>query len=364
MLAVFGLLSCGEGGSTGPSDSDPRSFAMGFTDFPSANSLTAVLEAWSIIRQDGDLAVLHFDDGVPWQEALAGAPYAPEFRDALRLKSELTPPGHRVYLAVTPISFTRDGLAAHRGADGNEPLTAPWNTRGFDSPEVIEAFSAHCSTMVATFDPDYFAYAIEANLLYLNAPERWGGFVELAAAVYASIKEDHPDLPIFLTLQADAYLDHPGYYRDAVSAVLPYCDYIAVSGYPYSWLGPDPLLLRADYFAGMASIAPEKPFAVAETAWPAETVDAPYPITIPASPAAQRLYVERLLSDCDQLNAQFICWFFTQDYDAFWQNDLQFDEQAPLLRLWRDTGLYDGDGRARLAMGPWRSALARPQISP
>lgn len=40
-------------------------------------------------------------------------------------------------------------------------------------------------------------------------------------------------------------------------------------------------------------LAPLKPFAVAETAWPAEDVTAPYPVFIPASDEAQRLYVER-----------------------------------------------------------------------
>jgi hypothetical protein len=363
-LAILCLASCGAGGSTTPVDANPRPFAMGFTDFPGGNNLTAVLEAWSVIRRDGDLAVLHFDDGVPWQEALDGAPYAQGFLDALRLKADQTPVDHRVYLALTPISIARDGLALHRGNGGNEPLETPWDTSSFGTPQVIAAYAAHCSTMVARFQPDYFAYAIEANLLYLNAPESWGGFVDLAAAVYASIKADHPSLPVFLTLQADAHLDHPGHYQAALAAILPYTDYIAMSGYPYSWLGPDPLLLRADYFSGMAAIAPGKPFAVAETGWPAETVDAPYPITIPASPAMQRLYVQRLLADCETLNARFVCWFFTRDYDSFWQSDLQFDPDAPLLRLWRDTGLYDGDGQARPALADWRAVLARPRAGP
>jgi hypothetical protein len=358
---ILCLVSCGGGGSTGPGDGNARPFAMGFTDFPSGNNLTAVLETWSVVRRDADLVVLHFDDGVPWQEAFDGSLYPQGFRDALRFKADQMPPNHRLYLAVTPISFARDRLAPHRGDQGSEPLTAPWDTLSFGSPQVIAAFAAHCSTMVAMFHPDYFAYAIEANLLYLNAPDRWGGFVDLAAAVYASIKEDHPDLPVFLTLQADAYLDHPGHYQAALADILPYTDYVAMSGYPYSWLGPDPLLLREDYFSGMAAIAPGKPFAVAETAWPAETVDAPYPLTIPASPAMQRLYVERLLAECEALDARFVCWFFTRDYDSFWQSDMQFEPDAPLLRLWRDTGLYDGDGVARPALDSWRAVLVRPR---
>lgn len=334
---------------------------MGFTDFPDGNDLASILDAWSVIRADADLSVLHFDDGVPWEEALTGAPYAQGFRDALQLKKEQLPSGHRVYLAVTPIAFLRDGLAPHRGDSGNEPLASPWDTLSFDSPQVIAAYAAHCSTMVATFDPDYFAFAIEANLLYLNAPEQWDGFVTLASTVYGKLKRAHPDLPVFMTLQADAHLDHPGHYQAALAQILPYTDYIAVSGYPYSWLGPDPLLLRTDYFSAMAALAPGKPFAVAETAWPAETVGAPYPITIPASPAMQNAYVERLLDDCETLNARFVCWFFTRDYDSFWESDLQDLPNAALLRLWRDTGLYDGGGQARPALATWRATLALPR---
>ena len=48
---------------------------MGFTDFPYAFSVQAVNDVAAIVRRDGDLAAPHFDDGVPWAEALAGTPY-------------------------------------------------------------------------------------------------------------------------------------------------------------------------------------------------------------------------------------------------------------------------------------------------
>ena len=99
---------------------------------------------------------------------------------------------------------------------------------------------------------------------------------------------------------------------------------------------------------------------MAETAWPAEDVTDPYPVRIPANEENHRLYVERLLADADRLSAVFVTWFFTRDYDAFWTSEIRFLDDAPLLRLWKDTGLYDGGGNQRPALAVWRDWLERP----
>ena len=111
-----------------------RPFAMGLSDFPHAFSLAALEFAAEAVRRDADLAMLHFDDGVPWEEAAAGEPYPAAFQADLERKARAQPPGHVRYLAVTPISFVRDGLAPRRGPGGSEPLRAPWAGRAFDDP--------------------------------------------------------------------------------------------------------------------------------------------------------------------------------------------------------------------------------------
>jgi len=184
--------------------------------------------------------------------------------------------------------------------------------------------------------------------------------VRLASTVYQELKETHPTLPVFLTFQVDFLHADPEVQASAIREILTWTDILAASSYPFSDES-DPARLRADHFDALAALAPEKPFAVAETAWPAEDVTAPYPVLIPADEASQRLYVERLLADSDRLSARFVCWFFSRDYDAFWESDLRFLPDAPLLRLWKDTGLYAGDGTARPALGPWRTALNRPR---
>ena len=121
--------------------------------------------------------------------------------------------------------------------------------------------------------------------------------------------------------------------------------------------------MAANYFTELANLASNKPFAIAETAWPAEDVTAPYPVLIPATEATQQAYLERLLADSDSLSAAFVCWFFTRDFDDFWESDLQFNAIAPTIRLWKDTGLYDGKGNTRPALILWREYLALQRVS-
>lgn len=360
LATALGLAAagCGGAGASEPTPPTPRSFALGFTDFPSARSVEAVADALRVIERDGDLVVLHFDDGVPWEEALAGTPYPAAFQQDLERRAAAVPPRHVRYLAVTPIAFERDRLAPRRGGNGSEPLLPPWEGRGFDHPEVVAAFAAHCERMIATFSPHYFAYAIEANMLARLAPRHWPGFLRLASAVYGHVKARHPTLPVFLSLQADFFHADPGLQTEWTRQALAFSDFVAVSSYPFT-VQADPRALRADLFSALTALAPDKPFAVAETGWPAEDVAAPHAALIPASDETQRLYVERLLADAERLAAAFVTWFFTRDYDTFWEAELRLLPQAPLLRLWKDCGLYAGDGRPRPGLTAWLQALVR-----
>ncbi len=336
-----------------------RSFALGFTDFPHARTDEAYLAAWSVIENDGDMAVLHFDDGVPWPEALEDIRYDQDYENELNMKESLTPTNHIVYVAVTPISLTRDSLAPYRSAKPNQPLFPPWDTLSFDDDDVITAFSNHCIRMIENFAPDFFAYAIEANMLITLAPDRWSEFTVLAEAVYTRIKASYPSLPVFITLHTEFFHAYPVAQQNGIAEVLPYTDLIALSTYSYA-LYPDPEDIPTDHFSALHDLAPAKGFAIAETAWPAEDVTAPYPVFIPATDTTQLAYVDRLLYEADSLDASFVSYFFSRDFDEFWEAELQYDPMAELIRFWRDTGLYDGTGNPRPALESWRASLEIP----
>lgn len=356
------VVSCDD--LAGPEGGYPRTYAIGVTDFPHASTTEAIHQAWDVIAADCDLAVLHFDGGVPWQEALDGAPYPPSFQQSIDLKLSRLPGGHVVYLAITPINSGRSGLAGYVGGAGNQPLPPPWDEYDFDEPDVVDAYVAHCGDMIELFRPDYFAYAIEANMLAYYGEQHWETFLSLAAAVYTTVKSTHPGLPVFVTLQADTYHNATTEQAAAISQLLFYTDMIAVSGYPFTARLADPTLLRSDYFSALADLSPGKPFAVAETAWPAEDITEPAleEFRIEADQATQLAYLERVVEDCDYLNARFICWFFSRDYDEAWEDYFQFWPDAPTFRIWRDTGLYNGYGDPRPSLAAWHQALARPLV--
>lgn len=338
----------------------PRPFAMGLSDFPHAFSLDALTFAAEAIRRDADLAMLHFDDGVPWEEAAAGEPYPAAYQAELERKARAQPPGHVRYLAVTPLNFVRDGLAPRRGPGGSEPLRAPWTGRAFDEPATIEAYAAHCERMIALFAPDHFVYGVEVNMLAKNRPEEWPRLVRLLSAVYARVKARHPALTVSLTFQVEFLRADPEVQERLVREVLPLSDMIGASSYAYS-ITPDPRRLGADYFDRLAGLTGGKRFFVGETGWPAEPVTRPYPAYVPASEGDQRVYVEWLLEQGERHRAVLVNWILARDYDVLWESHLARAPDAPVLRLFRDLGLYRGDGTPRPALDAWRAWLARPR---
>jgi hypothetical protein len=350
ILSVF-LLSCSDLGN-GP-DNGPRSFVLGFTDFPYARSLAAVQEVRRIVAEEGDLAVFHFDGGVPWQEAAAGTSYNATFESELTAQKAAVPAGHKIYLALTPINLERNGLARHRGAGTDEPLIAPFDTLGFGDSLVIRSFTAYCLRMIDQFEPDYFGYAIEANLVARNDPALQAGLLLLAESVYVAVKRAHPSLPVFSTIQLENLYSGLPANGTVTTELMEFSDVLALSTYPYT-VTADPRSIPRKYFLDLDEIADGKRIAVAETGWPAEPITAPYPVPIFATAEFQVAYIERLLGDMNEMDALFVNWFFTRDYDDLWEAELKDLPGAPLFRLWKDVGLYAGDGTERPALVRWR----------
>lgn len=351
------LLACGGDGGQGPGG-PARSFAMGFTDWPSAATQAAVDSAYQAIRDDGDLAVYHNDGGVPWQEAASGAPFHPNVTGKFADQVARFPAGHKMLLTATPINFFRDGLALHLGAATSEPLAAPFDTLGFADTLVIRAYTAYCERLISTFHPTWFAYAIEANMVASKAPAQWPAFLVLAESVYTTLKRNHPTLPVFATIQLETLYENLAQNGPAALQLLQWSDVFALSTYPYAFAA-NPGQLPADYLTGLTSIANGKPIAISETGWPAEAVTAPYPLTIPGSPVWQRAWVDKLLADVNGMNGVFVNWFFSRDYDTLYETTLRPLPDSAIARFWKDDGLYAGDGTPRPSLTSWRGWLDR-----
>ncbi len=354
-------LSCDGVTETVPS----RPYYLGFTPWPYDITEGAVEETYRNIGIHADLICHHLDGGVPWPEALSGEPYHPNVLRDIEFRLNHTPVGHKVYLSVGMLNQDRHSLAGYWAEEGNGELPQEWQDKTFDDPDVITAYTNFCRYMIDTFDPDYFAYGIEVNANFTPSDPDFPKLLTLISDVYATLKDEYPSLPIFLSLITINSGKDPAEFYAVTKQLVDYSDYIAVSTYPFWEFVPgvtgdsDPdKVVAADWLSAMADLDPSKPFAVAETGYIAEDLILnDYGVNIEGTEEWQARYVEILFDECDRLDARFIVWFFIRDYDQFWEyfEGEGFDE---FLKVWRDTGLIDGEGKPRKSLKVWDAELA------
>lgn len=337
---------------------EPRPFHLGFTPFPYDISFEAVDFTYAAIAEDADLIVHHFDNGVPWPEALSGDPWPAGLQVEWDDRRARTDPDLAIMLSVTPIAFWRNGLALYRGDEGDQPLPPAWEGRAFDDPDVMTAYANYVLRGVDFFDPDYLVIGVEVNMLLTARPDLWIGYLALQRATYEAVKAQHPDLPVFVSVLGVAYIDgisdhDAAAQREALPDILKSSDYFALSLYPYmtAYLTtplPDAL------FEGLFAQS-DKPLAITETGYPAQVFSVGE-LTFEGTPEKQANYIGWLLTEAQARDAELVVNFVLRDYDALWEKIGGGD----LAAAWRDTGLYDEDGNVRPALDLWRAALARP----
>ncbi len=361
---IVGLLLL----SGAESPSPTRSYHLGFTPFPYDISQAAIDYVYTTIGNDADIIAHHFDEGVPWPQALAGSDYLQNVLDDWEQRKSKTPAGHKVYVAITPINTARNGLALYWGSDDNLPLPPPWNGYAFNHDDVKTAYLNHAIRTIDYFEPDYLTIGIEVNLLVTNNPGVWSAYLELNEFVYAELKRLYPNLPVMVSLFGIALLD--GYRGEddhaaqmqAFAEIIDDTDYYAISLYPYMsvYLTDS---IPATMFDDLFSLS-NKPIAIAETGYPAQSfsinVEGGGNIEFNSTPEKQRNYIAGLLEQANQRDFTFIINFVLRDYDALWEAI----GSPQWAIVWRDTGFYDENGVSRPALDIWRDALAHEQIDP
>jgi hypothetical protein len=359
----------------GRSCTDQRPFRLGFTPFPAelpTSDGQALAETYQLLRDNADLIAHHFDDGIPWPEALAGGgfeSYHPNLQADWAFRRSMSPAGHQVYVATTPISISRNQLAPYRGAEPDTPLDLigpQWANADFDSEIVKTAFLNHAVTAIEFFRPDYLAIGIEVNLLKNLSPELWPAYLALHRDTWSELRARYPSLPIFVSITAadmlegltDADFDQQ---RDALADLEPYMDLIGISFYPFlSSLGTGPV--PRDVFQQIDQLS-KKPKAIVETGLPAQFQSLQISPGDPAfvidgTSEAQQDFIRALLTEAQRYQFRFVVNFIAQDYDAL----CIAIECLEWQRLWQDTGLWDENGLPRPALSVWRENLERHVI--
>jgi hypothetical protein len=379
-----------------------RPFAMGFSDTtydqPQVSTPNGPwAQTWASLHDIGDLVVIHEDGLVPWQQAFEFEfdEYPDDYKEEIAFRATqraLLPSTHKVVLYVNLANFDRNGVAQHRG-DLSRPLENDpngWAQRSFDDPTVIAAFINHVSYLITMYDPDYVSYGIESNVIYHKVlfenldPEVWDDFKTAAHEIYDTLKGPtyFPDKKFFFSIQGDFFNAFETAHRAALACLMDATDIIAVSGYPYTLPNPPTAsAVPADYLFKAATLDISKPFAIAETGWPAETVSqSAAPADIPSTEYDQFVWVWKVLDTAyaqsykpEPVQVLFVNWFVARDYDALYthlQNlaaatpDPADDAQVLVFRYWRDTGLLDQNNAVRLGFGVWYNYLALDRCMP
>jgi hypothetical protein len=267
----------------------------------------------------------------------------------------MTPPGAKVYLAVSP------GRGELKLAEkGTSPLPPELRGKSYDDPLVQKAYLNYCRRSIEFFKPDYLAIGIEVNEIFGAGRDKWRAYAALHRHVYRELKKAHPNLPIFASYTLHNLIKARGEMLKASQELMPFNDIVAISFYPF-FITETPeaafqwLLESFDQF--------RKPYAVVETNEAAERLEFPKSkFVLNGTPETQAIYVRTLLALAERRRFRFVVLFIHRDYDALWDT---IKVTAPELFIaWRDCGLIDEQGRSRPAYAVWRDYLNRPFSDP
>jgi len=329
---------------------------MGFTPFPWDMTAEALDTTNRFIVKNGDIVAHHFDAGVPWSEALEDKPFHINLENDWKNRKRVSS-GMKTLVSVTPLNGGRNGMALYRGKDENMALPDQFKGRELNDPLVKKAYLNYCRRAVENFGPDYLAIGIEINELIHHSPHQWPAFIELYKHTYSQLKQKYPDLPIFATLTLHN-LTNRGWndlevQQDKIREFLQYVDIVGISYYPFMAGQSERPTKTLDWIRSFA----DKPLAITETGYPAETVVLrTYNLTISSNPAKQRTYFETLLDKAVRDDYLFVIAFLHRDYDALWE---KIKDTAPeAFIVWKDCGLIDEDAKERPAYHVWRRYLS------
>lgn len=344
-----------------------RSFHMGFTPWPYAATLEAISNTYGVINNDGDLAAHHFQQGIPFGTTSGSlSNYADNIQDEINGRISNTDSSLKLYLAIDSLNSARNDLTDYWGTSSNMSRVSPWDTRSFDDSEVIAAYSGFAIDVITAFEttfglPECFNYGPEISDLMLNDSEKFTEYLLFASGVHTNLKTEFPDLDLMVSIA----LKSPGSTDMATvtsgfDQIKDYVDIVGISTYGYVFYGHadagNPANLPANWLTQITDIAPDKPYAVVETGWPAQDlVISNYSINTTCTPAWQDQYLSTLCTEAhNELQASLLIWFTPYDYDTLWNDTLGQDDVS---RIWRDTGLIDENLDNRTALTTWRNWL-------
>lgn len=359
ILVILALTFC-----TKKSEPGNRTFYMGTTPWPADFTVSDVDTAYQFLYEHCDIISQHFDDGIPYEEIATGSPWPNKFLEDINYRASKSA-GKKVLLSVSALDLSRKAKAAYHQSSTQDAATKIiWKNRAFDDPIVIETYIKYIEELIRIFKPIMLNYAVESNLPTWDAAS-FNSYKNFLSAVYIKLKSNHPNLPVFLSMMVD---ESTAGLQNA-AALINWTDYVALSAYPYliasSTAGgnTDPDLLPTDYFNKYINLAPNKPFAFAETGYIAQDLFLPtVGVTKNGNTDWQKKYLQKVLELCERENAALLIWFCSKDYDKGIETIKTMGLYQELFSFWRDTGFYDENGQKRPSLLLWDEWISRTKV--
>ena len=203
---------------------------FGFTPFPYDLTLEALTKTHHIVTENSTIYALHYDDGIPWKEALADTPFPPRVQKSWDDQARSIPRGHRIYLGLAPLDKDRTSLAPAKGEQDGAATPRELRQAPLDDALVKQAYLNYARRAVKQFKPDFLNLGIEAGGVLMRDSARWAQFAGLYDYVRSSLKEEFPDLQIGISFS----LGHLRVETNAQAAqpLIAKSDYVGLSFYP------------------------------------------------------------------------------------------------------------------------------------
>ena len=341
---------------------NPHKTLYGMTPFPYDFTPESSKKTHDMVAAYGHIYAIHYDDGVPWDVALAGKPWPKKMQEDLDLWRQRTRGADTIYLGLAPLKLDRKSLA--KAAKGTSTLSN-WDKLDLDSPEIMKAYLNYDRRLVKNYEPDYLNIGIETGNMAHNDPQRWPKFEKFYLYVLSNLKKEWPDLKIgFSSTVGD--LMKPGV-GDRVRKIVDESDYIGLSFYPYGYTD-------AEQKAGTAlTTAPDqwrkplewvqnytdKPIAICETGFTTESfrLDV-FGLNLHGDGELQAQYLKDLARIAEQDEYLFVIWFLMVDYDRLYK---YIPDPYGIMKLWRNTGLWDSNLKPKPAWAIWKELVAEKQ---
>lgn len=321
----------------------PRTFLLGFSSIPARLTQADYLAALDLTARYGE--VLLVQRAPEWGEFLPGVEPSRRLTELiLRERTAVQERRLRLFYALDAFD------PADRGRLAATP--AGYEHADLADPAMRAAFVAEARFIAASYQPAYLALGVEINATFERSPAQYQAFLGAYREAYRVVKATSPGTLVFVTFQYEQLLGEVPWEAPR----------------PPRWNLLDDFAGRLDLFA--ITTFPSVTYDVARelpplyyqqirdhTALPIAFTSVGFasragPEGVHSStPAEQRRYLQRLLSDAAALESPLVVWFAARD-------PVFVDD--PPLNLLSSVGLRDARDRSKEAWTVWAEAASRP----